>query len=236
MQEVLWRVKEEQPVPPRQVWAEVPVALEAVCLRALAKRPSDRFASASEVALEVQGWQEMQRRRAEDAMRQSEALYHSLVEMLPLQVWRKDLESRFTFVNRGFCEATGRTVSDLIGKTDFDLFPTELAEKYRQDEQRVLTSGQTVEDLEEHLTAQGEKLIVHVVKRPIFDGHGQIVGTQGIFWDVTDRKRLQDELEHVTAELAATKEQMEQLERSIAHAQDAQALDLSPAPPSERSI
>ncbi len=163
MQEVLRRVKEEQPVPPRDVWAEVPAALEAVCLRALAKRPGERFASASEVAVEVQGWQEMLRRQAEDAMRQSEALYHSLVEMLPLQVWRKDLESRFTFVNRGFCEATGRTVSDLIGKTDFDLFPTELAEKYRQDDQRVLTSGQTFEDLEEHLTAQGEKLHVHVV-------------------------------------------------------------------------
>ena len=87
-QEVLRRVKEEQPAPPRQIWAEVPMALEAVCLRALAKRPADRFASASEVALEVQGWQEMERRQAEDAMRQSEALYHSLVEMLPLQVWQ----------------------------------------------------------------------------------------------------------------------------------------------------
>ena len=209
-QEVLWKVKEEPPISPRQVWAEVPAALEAVCLRALAKRPADRFASASEVALEVQSWQEIQRRQAEEAMRKSEALYHSLVEVLPLQVWCKDLESRFTFVNRGFCEATGRTVSDLLGKTDFDLFPIDLAEKYRQDDQRVLTSGQTFEDLEEHLTAKGANLHVHVVKRPIFDGHGQIVGTQGIFWDITDRKRLQDALDQVTAELAATKSADEQ--------------------------
>ena len=114
--------------------------------------------------MEVQSWQETQRRQAEEAMRQSEALYHSLVEMLPLQVWCKDLESRFTFANRGFCEATGRSLSDLIGKTDFDLFPIELAEKYRQDDQRVLASGQTFEDLEEHLTAKGEKLHVHVVE------------------------------------------------------------------------
>ena len=166
--------------------------------------------------MEVQSWQETQRRQAEEAMRQSEALYHSLVEMLPLQVWCKDLESRFTFANRGFCAATGRSLSDLIGKTDFDLFPTELAEKYRQDDQRVLASGQTFEDLEEHLTAKGEKLHVHVVKRPIFDGHGQIIGTQGIFWDVTDRKRLQIDLDRVTAELAATKAQLQQLGRTMA--------------------
>ena len=68
---------------------DVPLALETVCLRALSKQPADRYRSASEVALQVQGWQDMQRRQAEEALRQSEALYHSLVEMLPLHVWRK---------------------------------------------------------------------------------------------------------------------------------------------------
>jgi PAS domain S-box-containing protein len=98
-------------------------------------------------------------------------------------------------------------MSELIGKTDFDLFPVELAEKYRQDDRRVLSGGEAFEDLEEHVTARGEKLHVHVVKRPILDGHGQVVGTQGIFWDVTAQQRLRDALDRTTAELDATRKQ-----------------------------
>jgi serine/threonine-protein kinase len=206
--EVIRKVREERPVPPSQLWPDVPPALETACLRALAKRPADRYESASELAQDVQGWQEMERLQAEEALRQSEALYHSLVEMLPLQVWRKDVESRFTFVNKGFCLATGRSMAELIGKTDFDLFPVELAEKYRQDDRRVLSGGEAFEDREEHVTAQGERLHVHVVKRPILDAHGQVVGTQGIFWDVTAQRRLRDALDRTTAELDATRKQL----------------------------
>jgi PAS domain S-box-containing protein len=212
--EILRRVREDAPLPPHLLCPDAPPALAAVCLRALAKRSTDRYASASEVAQEVQGWQELQRREAEEALRQSEALYHSLVEMLPLQVWRKDMESRFTFVNKGFCDATGRSASELIGKCDFDLFPSELAEKYRQDDRRVLTLGTTLELVEEHVTASGERLHVHVVKTPIYDVRGEIVGTQGIFWDVTERKRLQDALGRVTAELTTVKQRLENLEVS----------------------
>jgi PAS domain S-box-containing protein len=210
--EVLRRVREDPPVPPSELWDNVPSALESVCLRALAKRPADRHSTARELAVAVQGWQELQLRESEEALRESEALYHSLVEMLPLQVWRKDLESRFTFVNKGFCQATGRTASELIGKTDFDLFPAELAEKYRQDDQKVLRSGDAFDDLEEHQTARGERLYVRVVKRPIFDAHGQIVGTQGIFWDVTEQKLLRDALDRTTAELKAARERVAHLE------------------------
>ena len=100
-----------------------------------------------------------------------------------MNVWRKDADGRFTFGNRGFCETTKVPLSELIGKDDFDLFPRELAEKYRRDDRRILETGETLEITEEHLTAQGERLHVRVIKLPIFDGNGQTVGTQGIFWD-----------------------------------------------------
>src|SRR5262249_24500731 len=106
--EVLRKVREEEPLPPRQLWPGVPPALEALCLRALAKRPEDRPAAASELAQEVQGWQEFERRKAEEALRESEALYHSLVENLPCMVVRKDREGRFTFANQRFCDLSGR--------------------------------------------------------------------------------------------------------------------------------
>ena len=64
--EVLRKVREECPIPPHQFWPEVPPALETACLRALAKRAADRYGSATELAQEVQRWQEVQRRRAEE--------------------------------------------------------------------------------------------------------------------------------------------------------------------------
>jgi PAS domain S-box-containing protein len=191
---VLRKVQEDEPAPPHQVWPDVPPALGALCLRALAKDPAERPAAAAELAQEVQGWQEFERRKAEEALRESEALYHSLVETLPLGVWRKDLEGRFTFGNRHFCESLGQSLEQMISKTDFDFFPLPLAEKYRQDDVRVQQTATTYATAEDHVTAAGDRLFVEVVKSPIFDAAGKVVGTQGIFWDVTARKRAEEEL------------------------------------------
>ena len=157
----------------------------------------------------MQQWQEVQRKQAEDALRASEALYHSLVETIPMNVWRKDANGRFTFGNEGFCATTKRSLTELIGKTDFDLFPAELAEKYRRDDDLVLTTGKPLQATEEHETAEGETLHVQVLKLPVYDGQGHIVGTQGIFWDVSDRKRLEDALTKTSAELAELKQQFQ---------------------------
>ncbi len=64
--EILRKVREEQPLPPREQWAGVPPALADICMRALAKRPADRFSSASELATAVQTWQEVERREAQE--------------------------------------------------------------------------------------------------------------------------------------------------------------------------
>lgn len=191
--EVLRKVESEEPIPPRQLWAEVPLTLQTACLRALAKQPSARFASASELAHEVEQWQEVQRQQAIEALRASEALYHSLVDSIPIYVWRKDAEGRFTFVNERFCEAVGKTPEELIGKTDFDLSAPELAEKYQRDDAQVLQTGQMLRVAEEYASPKGERLFVETIKIPIHNARGQIVGTQGIFWDVTSWKRTQEE-------------------------------------------
>jgi serine/threonine-protein kinase len=193
--DVLRRVREEEPIPPHQAWPDVPPALEALCLRALAKRPEDRPAAAADLAHEVQGWQEFERRKAEEALRESEALYHSLVESLPCSVWRKDLEGRFTFANQHFCDLFGGTLEQLVGKSDFDIGPRELAEKYRRDDQKVIATGGVFEDIEEQLSVgvQGDRY-VHTLKTAVRDAAGNIIGTQGLAWDVTERKLAEEEL------------------------------------------
>ncbi len=134
------------------------------------------------------------RKRAEEALRDSEALYHSLVESLPLNVFRKDLEGRFTFGNRLYCETMARPLEEIIGKNDLDFFPKELAEKYRRDDRRVVETGQVFEDVEEHQKPDGERIYVQVLKTPVRNFEGVIIGTQGIFWDITDRKRAEEAL------------------------------------------
>jgi two-component system, sensor histidine kinase and response regulator len=133
------------------------------------------------------------RKQAELALSDLLAAYRSLIESLPLNCFRKDCEGRIVSANRRFCETIGRAMEDVLGKTDFDLFQEEQARKYRSDDLRVIESGKILEDVEEHVTTQGEKLYVQVLKAPARDGAGRIVGVQGMFWDVTQRKQLEEE-------------------------------------------
>jgi PAS domain S-box-containing protein len=135
-----------------------------------------------------------ERKLVEEALATSEAFYHSLVEHLPLNIIRKDTEGRFTFGNPKFCEEIKRPLEELAGKTDFDLFPAHLAEKYRADDQRVMAGREPLEAIEEHDPGDGHKLYVQVIKTPVLDSSGKTVGVQGIFWDVTQRRRAEEGL------------------------------------------
>jgi two-component system NtrC family sensor kinase len=136
-----------------------------------------------------------ERNKVEQALRASEVFYHSLVESLPQSILRKNLEGRFTFGNQNFCNALKRPLEQIIGKTDYDFYPRELAEKYRQDDACVIASGKLFETVEEHVLPSGDTLYVQVIKTPLYDPSGKIIGIQGIFWDVTERKRAEEQLQ-----------------------------------------
>ena len=133
-----------------------------------------------------------ERKRAEQQLHDSEALYHSLVENLPQHVFRKDLAGRFTFGNGPFCQSLGKPLPGILGKTDQDFCPASLATKYRQDDQRVVETGQPFQGEEEHRQADGKTIWVNVTKTPLRDAAGKIVGVQGISWDITERKRAEE--------------------------------------------
>ena len=135
-------------------------------------------------------------RKTEEELRRSEAFYEALVESLPQNIFRKDLNGRFTFVNERFCRTVGRPREEVIGQTDFEIFPRMLAQKYHSDDRRLLETGELFEATEENLTQDGERHYVHVLKTPILDRAGARIGIQGIFWDVTLEHRVQDELAH----------------------------------------
>lgn len=160
-----------------------------------------------------------ERRKTEVALSDAEGFYHSLVESLPASILRKDLEGRFTFGNQNFCHAVGvESTAQLVGKTDHDFYPKEMADKFRADDRRVVESESVAEIVEENLTSQGERRYVQVIKTPLHDPAGHPIGVQGIFWDVTERKRAEEQLVDQNVQL----QEMAHSERE-AHAQLKQA-------------
>jgi PAS domain S-box-containing protein len=135
-----------------------------------------------------------QLQKAHEELKNSEALYHSLVEYLPQDIFRKDTAGRFTFANERFAATLGLRPAEILGKTDFDFYPPALAAKYRQDDEHVMRTRQSYETVEAHVTPAGAKLFVQVIKTPVLDFQGKVLGTQGIFWDVTAKRRADEAL------------------------------------------
>ncbi|MBC8876087.1 MAG: PAS domain S-box protein [Planctomycetes bacterium] len=145
-------------------------------------------------AAETLHTEQAQRRRMERALRDAKAQYVSLIESLSLHVLRKDRKGRFTYASPSFCQLIGKSLDEILGKTDLDLFPKHMADKYRQDDQKVLASKETFEGIEVHPKPGGGKMYVQVIKSAIFDTQGNAIGIQGLFWDVTKSKRAEVEL------------------------------------------
>ncbi len=167
-----------------------------------------------------------QRRQAEEDVRNSEALYHSLVETMPQNVFRRDIHGRFTFANQQYCNHFKMKLEDIVGKTDFDFFAKELAEKYWKDDQRVMSTGQSYEIVEEHQPHGQEKIFVQVVKTPLYNADGKIIGLQGIFWDITQQRLAGERIRRANALLAQSRKELriknQQMEENLRWAREIQ--------------
>ena len=143
------------------------------------------------------------RRQAEDALSASEALYHTLVETLPVNIFRKDLDGRFTYANQRYCRSRNKPLADILGKTDFDLYPPELAEKYRAADRRLIDTGQTLESIESYQSTDGAVEWRQTIKTPQYAPDGRLIGVQGLSWDVTERQRAEEVQAQRAREIAA---------------------------------
>ncbi|MER3441645.1 MAG: hypothetical protein C4296_09785 [Gemmataceae bacterium] len=138
----------------------------------------------------------IERQRIYDKVLESEAKYRSLVENLEQNVFMKDRQFRFVAANQVFCKSLGCSEAEIIGKTDFDFYPAELATKYRADDERVLREGIRLE-VEERNLDRGQERWVRVIKTPVRNAQGEITGLLGIFWDVTHQRNLEAQMRHM---------------------------------------
>ena len=146
-------------------------------------------------------------KQAEEALRESQAFYHSLVEQLPAGIFRKDREGRYVFVSHWFCRLKGLKEHDFLGKTAQEVAASEAAKqdplgraaKYANEGEdhhaRIMQTGQPIELVEEYTDTAGDQQFTHVTKTAVTESDGRIIGTQGIMFDITERKKAEDALQ-----------------------------------------
>jgi PAS domain S-box-containing protein len=147
-----------------------------------------------------------ERRRAEEELARERNLLRTLVDNLPDLIYVKDTRSRFVLANAETARIMGVEAPDeLIGRTDSDFYPAELAEQYYADEQLIIRTGGSLANKEEPLLDQttGERGWLLTTKVPLRDSRGKVVGVVGMGRDITERKRMEMEREKLIAELDA---------------------------------
>jgi PAS domain S-box-containing protein len=148
-----------------------------------------------------------ERKRAEIELQSSEAFLNSLVENLPVYVFRKDRAGKITFANKLFCDRFRLRRDQVIGITGLELLAAADREKQQRLDEEIMAGGRTYEATDEPVQLHGESSFIHIIKVPVFDSTGRCVGVQGMFLDVTQRKRAEIELTQLHRRLLETSRQ-----------------------------
>lgn len=129
------------------------------------------------------------RTEAEHALANEQGLVKTLMDNSPDAIYFKDLQSRFIKVNIAKGLRHGLKPEELVGKSDFDFYSREDAQKAYDNEQRIISTGSSIIDVEEKLLlVDGSEKYIISSKMPLRDSHGKIIGTYGISRDITKRK------------------------------------------------
>src|ERR1700757_1400402 len=164
-------------------------------------------------------WDVSERSQMENALARERFLLKTLMDTLPDHIYFKDTESRFIAVNRATAALFGfEDPTDVLGKTDADLFAREHAQAALRDEQEILRTGQPLVNMEEKETwPDGHETWVSTSKLPLRDPNGRIIGTFGLSRDITEKKRAAEKLAALTGELGEKNEAMREAQAALTH-------------------
>ena len=130
---------------------------------------------------------------AEKTLKEQRSLLQTVLDAIPDFVTLQDSKAVYKSVNKAFCNIVGKNEDEIVGKTNFDLFRRELAETYNQEDLIILDTNKPLVKEDKISSAKGEKWL-HVVKIPVFEDDGNVVGLLCSGRDITELKRVQEQL------------------------------------------
>jgi PAS domain S-box-containing protein len=156
-----------------------------------------------------------ERRRREEELSAERLLLRTVIDIIPDYIYVKDRASKFIVDNRAVASNLGCTPEEVIGKTDFDFFPEELARQFFVDEQAVMASGEPLISREEPnyypiTDSWGWHLTTSV---PLKDPRGNIIGLVGVSRDITSYRNMEEQLRESLVHRQVTREVLESQER-----------------------
>jgi PAS domain S-box-containing protein len=136
-----------------------------------------------------------ERKQAEETIVHERQLLRTLIDLLPETFYIKDLDSRFLVANEALAKHFGKeTASQILGLSDGDFYPAELAARYRAEEVKVFGGEPLIDHEGEGFRSDGQECTFLTTKVPFRDSHGRIQGLVGIGRDITERKRAEKAL------------------------------------------
>lgn len=134
-----------------------------------------------------------ERKRAEVELKANHDLLHSIMEGTTDSVFVKDLQGRYLMINQAGAEVLGKSVEEVIGKDDTELFAAEGVREVMEEDREILAAGAT-RTTEDTKTADGQTHTFLSTKGPYRDGEGNVAGLFGVARDITDRKIAEEAL------------------------------------------
>jgi PAS domain S-box-containing protein len=153
------------------------------------QRTSELKAANDDLKYEISERKSTERKLQRTLIRQN-----AILDNIPDMAWLKDKEGKFLAVNGPFARACGISREELLGKTDFDFWPQELAQRYKDDDEQVMKTGKRKSIEETLVHTEGRDVWIETVKSPIYDANGEVMGTTGIARDITERKQMAEDL------------------------------------------
>ncbi|OQX18837.1 MAG: hypothetical protein BWK76_06450 [Desulfobulbaceae bacterium A2] len=143
------------------------------------------------------------RKKTEITLREQQWLLNAIIEGSTDAVFVKNLEGRYLLCNQAAAAIIGTPVSEVLGRTDQDIFPEEVGTRFMAADRDILARGRRQTHEERLTTGDGRRFVVEVTKGPILDTQGQVSGLFGIARDVTERTRTMRELTRLNRTLLA---------------------------------